>query len=231
MELYSPIERSHLTTVCSFQVTIRYLSNILQDQEKKLDYEIYDALRNRIISLEMHCGENLRQSIGEITTYDESDLTDEGDEDIITEVNENSFRRELQQRTQELLKSYENIEHMEEFAIIENLPQPEGSKVVSMRNSSVDLRQELLGTQLRHRNREIEDEDADSESIQMVMTHHQKLHDEMTDELVKMASALKGSNLRFAEAIKNDSEILNRAYEGLESSVSRLGREGSRLQG
>ncbi|KAJ3052640.1 SNAP receptor use1 [Rhizophlyctis rosea] len=68
--------------------------------------------------------------------------------------------------------------------------------------------------------------DPESESL---LEHNRKLQDDMTEELVRMAAALKNNTLSIGEKLQKDRKVLDEASTNLETSVGRLKKEKDRL--
>ncbi|KAJ3032433.1 SNAP receptor use1 [Rhizophlyctis rosea] len=68
--------------------------------------------------------------------------------------------------------------------------------------------------------------DKDTESM---LENNRKIQEDMTDELVRMAAALKNNTLTIGEKLQKDKKVLDEASTNLETSVTRLKKEGDRL--
>ncbi|KAI9144953.1 vesicle transport protein [Paraphysoderma sedebokerense] len=91
------------------------------------------------------------------------------------------------------------------------------------RNSSTsDLRQ--------RRSNQFSSVTASSQSAQETLKIQEQLQDQLTDDLVMMAQALKSHSLAFKDMLKKDEKILSDAYSTLHSNLDRTTSTTSRLK-
>jgi len=95
----------------------------------------------------------------------------------------------------------------------------------SIRNRSRTARHELMGSP------ELEESTLPSlkGDSDMLLLHNKQVQEELTEQLAQMAMALKSNTVSFGEQLKKDKTALDDLDRGMESSLSRLKSEASRL--
>ncbi|KAJ1977463.1 hypothetical protein H4R33_006217 [Dimargaris cristalligena] len=79
------------------------------------------------------------------------------------------------------------------------------------------------------RQRKYAPDDPDEKDVERLVAHHRQVQDELTDDLVRMAQALKGNSLAFKDILTQDEKALQEAQEVMGTNQNRLQQQGGRL--
>ncbi|TPX31456.1 hypothetical protein SmJEL517_g05177 [Synchytrium microbalum] len=109
----------------------------------------------------------------------------------------------------------------------------------SSRSTDQHLRSELLGTSNELRKRgppttpttttTTSSSPSPDAELETVLQHHRGLQDQLSEELARMASQLKMNSLALGTILKQDAKVLDEASGRLETTVTRVKTEGTRL--
>lgn len=105
--------------------------------------------------------------------------------------------------------------------------QPEGSQTDKPHNNSDTAKTTGATTSLLFGNRSTEQ--SDISTSEAILDHQRKEQEIVTEDLLRMASQLKLSSQRFGEALQEDTEVLNRAGEGLNKNELSLEAAARRM--
>ncbi|KAJ1663984.1 hypothetical protein EV178_004524 [Coemansia sp. RSA 1646] len=85
----------------------------------------------------------------------------------------------------------------------------------------------LLGEMEGLRRRGVVPNNADT--VERLLQSQRDMHEDLTGDLVRMASALKKNTLDFGELMATDKKVMDETMEHLEKSAARVGKHGARL--
>ncbi|KAJ1769939.1 hypothetical protein IW140_004453 [Coemansia sp. RSA 1813] len=86
---------------------------------------------------------------------------------------------------------------------------------------------DLLGEMEGLRRRGVVPNNADT--VERLLQSQRDMHEDLTGDLVRMASALKKNTLDFGELMATDKKVMDETMEHLEKSAARVGKHGARL--
>ncbi|KAJ2504122.1 hypothetical protein GGI11_007477, partial [Coemansia sp. RSA 2049] len=67
-------------------------------------------------------------------------------------------------------------------------------------------------------------------AVERLLQSQRSMHEDLTDDLVKMASVLKKNTLDFGVLMEKDKKVVEEAAEQLEKSAAGVGKHGLRLE-
>ncbi|KXN74211.1 hypothetical protein CONCODRAFT_67668 [Conidiobolus coronatus NRRL 28638] len=201
------------------------LLNKFQTQVNKLELELLEFKDKKLKEEEAENNKSTENEVEEIEFEDDDDDEEE-------EVEEEEGNEEAE----EIKEEVEELEQANKLNSIEKSPTlPQNTNILED-----GIRQRSLQSNNKSQNNDDYDDDDDEEDntkeeendpdLQRKLQHQESIQSLLTKNLLNMTKQLKSNTLNFNDMLKKDEQVLESASHHLETNLTQLNKDRTRLQ-